>query len=179
RQGITRALADSGRMVRIPCHQVATLAAIDRARGELTVQLGREPLEEEIARTLGITLDDLRALSVVGRAPVSVDEAFAGDEEQTWVNFLNDTEAASPGEDADRNLLKERIGEVLRSLAPRDREVIELRYGLRDGHSHTLDEVAQLLGVTRERIRQIEMRGLLKLRQPDRSERLVEFAEVA
>jgi RNA polymerase primary sigma factor len=179
RQGITRALADSGRMVRVPCHQVATLSAIDRARGELTLQFGREPVDEEICRHLKISHDDLRALTVVGRAPVSVDEAFSGDDEQTWVNFLNDESAANPGEDADRSLLRERIGEVLRSLAPRDREVIELRYGLRDGHSHTLDEVAQVLGVTRERIRQIEMRGLLKLRQPDRSDRLAEFADVA
>jgi RNA polymerase primary sigma factor len=178
RQGITRALADHGRMVRIPCHQVATLAAIDRTRGELTIQLGREPLDEEVAGAMKISLGDLQALTAVGRAPVSMDEAFAGDEEQTWANFLNDQQAAGPGEDADRHLLRERIVEVLKSLAPRDREVLELRYGLRDGRTHTLDEVATYLGVTRERIRQIEMRGLLKLRQPERSSRLADFAVI-
>ena len=90
---------------------------------------------------------------------------------------MGDPSASSPGQAVDHHLLRERIAEVLRSLAPREREVIELRFGLRDGHPRTLDEVARTYGITRERIRQIEARGLLKLRQPNRSERLVEFAD--
>jgi len=177
RQGITRALADHARTVRVPCHQVGMLAAIERVRGELTVQKGREPSVEEIAKVLGVTPEEARSLRVVGRHPVSLHEPLGGDGERALEDFLGDADAASPGRAADQHLLKERIGEVLRSLTPREREVIELRFGLRDGHPRTLDEVARTYGITRERIRQIEARGLLKLRQPNRSQRLVEFAE--
>jgi RNA polymerase primary sigma factor len=178
RQGITRALADQGRMVRVPCHQGATLAAIDRTRGELTTQLGREPAEEELAAALHMTPEALRTLTVVSRPPISLDELFAGNDEQTWAAYVRD-EAAGPGETTDQHLLRARIDEVLRSLAPRDREVLELRFGLQEGGVHTLDEVARKLGVTRERIRQIEARALLKLRQPERRDRLAEFTGAA
>ena len=178
RQAVQRAVADHGRTVRVPSHKVATLAALDRVRGELTTRHGREPDENAVAAAMGITPEDVRALSVVGRPPVSLDEVYAGDDEQTWAGVLGDAHAANPGDEADRHLLRARIAEVLRSLAPRDREVIELRYGLRDGRAQTLDEVAEVMGVTRERIRQIEMRGLLKLRQSDRSGRLAGFAAV-
>jgi RNA polymerase primary sigma factor len=178
RQGITRALADHARTVRVPCHQVGMLAAIERVRGELTVKLGREPMVEEIASILGVTPEETRSLRVVGRHPVSLHEPLGGDGERALEDFLSDADAAThPGRAVDQHLLKERIGEVLRSLTPREREVIELRFGLRDGHPRTLDEVARTYGITRERIRQIEARGLLKLRQPNRSRRLVEFAE--
>jgi RNA polymerase primary sigma factor len=177
RQGITRALADHARTVRVPCHQVGMLAAIERVRGELTVQHGREPTVEEIASVLGVTPEETRSLRVVGRHPVSLHEPLGGDGERALEDFLGDTETTNPGRAVDQHMLKERIGEVLRSLTPREREVIELRFGLRDGHPRTLDEVARTYGITRERIRQIEARGLLKLRQPNRSQRLVEFAE--
>src|SRR5262249_53480334 len=147
----TRALADHARMVRVPSHQVTTLAAIDRVRGELTVRHGREATEEEVAAAMRLTPEDLRALSAGSRPPVSLDEGFGGNEENTWLAYLNDTAAASPGTAADHHLLGERIAEVLRSLPPRDREVLELRFGLRDGKTRTLDEVARMLGVTRER----------------------------
>jgi RNA polymerase primary sigma factor len=179
RQGITRALADQSRMVRVPCHQGATLAAIDRTRGELTTRLGHEPSEEELAVAMQMTPDVLRALTVVSRPPISLDELFAGNDEQTWAAYVSDDAVAGPGETTDRHLLRERIDEVLRSLAPRDREVLELRFGLQDGRVHTLDEVARKIGVTRERIRQIEARALLKLRQPERRDRLVEFTGAA
>jgi RNA polymerase primary sigma factor len=178
RQGITRALADHARTVRVPCHQVGMLAAIERVRGELTVQHGREPSVEEIAKVLGVTPEETRSLRVVGRHPVSLHEPLGGDGERALEDFLSDSGTTSnPGRAVDQHLLKERIGEVLRSLTPREREVIELRFGLRDGHPRTLDEVARTYGITRERIRQIEARGLLKLRQPNRSQRLVEFAQ--
>jgi RNA polymerase primary sigma factor len=179
RQSITRALSDLARTVRIPCHQVSMLAAIERVRGELTVRLNREPTSEEIGDVLGISGDETRMLRVVGRQPVSLDEPLGGQEADSMEAFLTDTSTDSPGEAVDRHLLKERIAEVLTSLTPRDRQVIELRFGLLDGTPRSLDEVAQIFGITRERIRQIEHRGLVKLRQPDRRGRLAEFADVA
>ncbi len=178
RQGITRALADHARTVRVPCHQVGTLAAIERVRGELAVQNGREPSVEEIAAALGVSAEETQSLRVVSRHPISLHEPLGGDGERALEDFLDDPGASNPGKEVDQHLLRERIGEVLRSLTPREREVIELRFGLRDGHPRTLEEVARAYGITRERIRQIEARGLLKLRQPIRRERLADFAEV-
>ncbi len=177
RQGITRALADHARTIRVPCHQVGTLAAVERVRGELSIQQGREPTVEEIAAVLGVTPEETQSLRIVSRHPVSLHEPLGGDGERALEDFLNDPDAANPGQQVDQHLLRERIAEVLRSLTPREREVIELRFGLRDGQPRTLEEVARAYGITRERIRQIEARGLLKLRQPLRSQRLAEFAE--
>ncbi len=177
RQGITRALADHARTVRVPCHQIGTLASIERVRGELQVQQGREPTIEEIAGALGLTAEETCQLRVVARHPVSLHEPLGGEGERALEEFLDDPAALNPGLAAERNLLRERIGEVLRSLTPREREVIELRFGLRDGHPRTLEEVARAYGITRERIRQIEARGMLKLRQPVRSQQLAEFAQ--
>jgi RNA polymerase primary sigma factor len=177
RQGITRALADHARTIRVPCHQVGTLAAVERVRGELSVASGREPTAEEIAKVLGVTTEETQSLRVVSRHPVSLHEPLGGDGERALEDFLDDPDATNPGQAVDQHLLRERIAEVLRSLTPREREVIELRFGLRDGQPRTLEEVARTYGITRERIRQIEARGLLKLRQPLRSQRLAEFAE--
>jgi RNA polymerase primary sigma factor len=178
RQAVTRALHDLSRMVRVPCHQVSTLAAVERVQGELTIRLGREPRQEEVAKALGIKPEDLRSLRVAGRAPVSLDEPHGTGDDDALQDFLDDKGADNPGEAADQHLLKARIEEALRCLAPRDREVIELRFGLKDGTPRTLDEVAHTFGVTRERIRQIESRGLDKLRQPERSECLADFAGI-
>jgi RNA polymerase primary sigma factor len=177
RQGITRALADHARTVRVPCHQVSTLAAMERIRGELVAAHGREPSVEEIAASLGVSADETRSLRAVSRHPLSIHEPLTGDAERALGDFLDDPSAVDPDHMVDQNLLRERITEVLRSLTPREREVIELRFGLKDGQPRTLDEVAKCYGITRERIRQIEARGLLKLRQPLRSQRLVGFAE--
>ena len=179
RQGVQRALSDLSRTVRVPCHQVTTMAAIDRVRGELTTTLGREPGLDEIADVLGISPEDTRLLGVVARPPVSLQEPFEGDQEHSLEDFLSDRSEANPGRTVDLHLLRERLAEVLRSLAPRDREVIELRFGLHDGRPRSLEEVAQLFGVTRERVRQIESRGLRKLREDERRDRLAGFAEVA
>ncbi len=113
----------------------------------------------------------------MSRHPISLQEPLGGDAERALGDFLDDPAAINPGATADHHLLRERIAEVLRSLTPREREVIELRFGLRDGQPRTLDEVARCYGITRERIRQIEARGLVKLRQPNRSQRLVGFTE--
>jgi RNA polymerase primary sigma factor len=177
RQGIQRALHDHGRTVRVPCHQVGALAAIERVRIELTGNFGREPTVEEIAAKLGSKVDETRSLRVVGRHPVSLHDPVGDDGERALEDFLSDTNVPNPGEHVDNLLLRERLTEVLRSLAPREREVIELRFGLVDGHPKTLDEVARIYNITRERIRQIEARGLLKLRHASRSSRLEPFTE--
>jgi RNA polymerase primary sigma factor len=177
RQGITRALADNARTVRVPCHQIATLSAIERVRGEMSAATGREPSIEDISKKLGVKTEDTRSLRAVGRHPVSLHEPVGGEGERALEDFLSDHHTLNPGLHVDQHLLRERIGEVLRSLAPREREVIELRFGLKDGQPKTLDEVAKVYGITRERIRQIEARGLLKLRQPIRSQRLEEFKD--
>jgi RNA polymerase primary sigma factor len=179
RQGITRALADQSRTVRVPCHQISVLTAIERVRGELVLEQEREPTEDEIARVMKTTPEEIRSLRIVGHHPVSLDEPVGGDQEFRLQESLRQEEAVSPVQAADLQLLRDRLREVLRSLAPRDREVIELRYGLQDGRPRTLDEVAQAFGITRERIRQIESRGLDKLRQPERRARLAAFTELA
>ena len=179
RQGITRALSDLSRTVRVPTHQVSVLRALDRVRGELTVACGREPTVSEIAAALRMTPQEARVLMSVRTEPVSLHEPVSDGDggAQTLEDFMSDRSEKAPGEAADRRLLKDRIDEVLRCLAPRDREVIELRYGLKDGQPRSLEEVARLYGVTRERIRQIEARGMDRLRQPDRSDRLSGFVE--
>jgi RNA polymerase primary sigma factor len=180
RQGITRALADHSRTVRVPSHQVSVLRALERARGELTAQRGSEPTLEEIAAAVGITPAEARSLEAAGRQPASLDLSFAGDQEDgTLQDFLNDSTTPDVAREVDLQLLRQRLDEVLRCLAPRDREVIELRFGLKDGRPRSLDEIAQRFGITRERIRQIESRGLAKLRHPDRSCRLAGFSSVA
>lgn len=177
RQGIQRALADNARTVRVPCHQVGLLSAIERVRGELIVQTGREPTIEDIAKVLGTSAEEAKSLRAVARQPLSLHEPMGDDAERALSEFLDDRSMTSPGENVDATLLKERIAEVLKSLTPREREVIELRFGLKDGNPRTLDEVAQAYGITRERIRQIESRSLSKLRQPIRSNRLAGFTE--
>jgi RNA polymerase primary sigma factor len=178
RQSIQRALHDNGRTVRVPCHQVGTLAAMERVRADLVSTLSREPTNEEIAAVLGTGVDETRSLRAVGRHPVSIHDPVGGGEgERALEDFLSDRASPTPGDFVDRHLLTERIHEVLKSLAPREREVIEMRFGLLDGHPKTLDEVARRFKITRERIRQIEARGLSKLRQQPRSSRLEEFAE--
>lgn len=177
RQSIQRALADLSRTVRVPCHQIAVLSQTEKARAELAVELNREPTIEELAKRVKLPVDEVRSLRVVGRHPVSLHEPMGGDGERALEDFLKDRCSGTPGEHVDQHLLRERIVEVLKSLAQREREVLELRYGLRDGQPKTLDEVARLFGITRERIRQIEARGITKLRQPMRSQRLEQFAE--
>jgi len=176
REGVSRAVAEHGRAIRVPCHRTALLNAIDRMRGELSARLGRQPCDTEVASNLGITLDEMRTLSTAGMPVLSLNEAYG--EDGTWIQNLADEGSANPDETADRNLLRERIQETLRCLSPRDREVIEMRFGLKDGQPRTLEEVAQALAVSRERVRQIEARALTKLRDPTRRQRLAAFTDL-
>jgi RNA polymerase primary sigma factor len=177
RQGVTRALADSARTVRVPSHQISVLRAIERVRGEMTVQ-GSEPTLEAIAKKLGITIEDARVLHTAGHHTASLDVAPHGDDESGTLRELVHTQPAPDlGRELDRKILRERLDESLRWLPPRYREVIELRYGLRDGRAWSLEEVAQAFGITRERVRQIQAAALDKLRQPERSAGLAHFGE--
>jgi RNA polymerase primary sigma factor len=178
RQSIQRAIAELARTVRVPCHQIAMIAHTERARNELIAELNREPTNEEIAERLKISPNEVRALRAVGKNPVSLQDPISGTEgERSLEDFLKDRGSPVPGDSADLMLLRERIGEVLKSLGQREREVLEYRYGIKDGVPKTLDEVAQIFGITRERIRQIEARGILKLRQPTRKQQLRDFTE--
>lgn len=177
RQGIQRALADHARTVRVPCHQVSMLAAMERVRGELLGRTGKDPSIEDLSKALGISPEETKALRAVSRMPLSLQEPMGDETERPLEEVINDPRAENPGENVDQTLLRDRIAEVLRSLTPREREVVELRFGLKDGQPRTLDEVARCYGITRERIRQIEARSLVKLRQPTRSKRLEGFAE--
>lgn len=181
RQGITRALADDGRTVRVPAHQAKVLREISRMRDELTTRNGTEPTTDELAAALRIAPEEVRVLQAAGhRHLVSLDTPLGDDPaDGTVQELLRDRESPALAEAIDRQLLRERVSEVLRCLATRDREVIELRFGLRDGTPRTLDEVAREFGITRERVRQIEKRAMDRLRQPDRAVRLAEFAEAA
>jgi len=178
RQGVQRALADHARTVRVPCHQIGLIAKMERKKNEMTAASGQEPTSDELAVALGVKSEETKSLRAVGKQPISLHEPIGGDGERAIEDFLSDGHVPNPGENVDARLLRERINEVLRSLAPREREVIELRFGLRDGTPRTLDEVAKQYGITRERIRQIEARGILKLRQPTRAVRLEGFADV-
>jgi RNA polymerase primary sigma factor len=155
---------------------VSRLREIERVQVDLTARNSREPTEEEIAKRLKVTPAEVRSILAVGRQPVSLDDHYSEGDENDFHNALADRGAESPAEETDRQLLKERIAELLRGLTPRDREVLELRYGLRDGSPHSLEEVARMYGVTKERIRQIVVRGLSKLREPESRGRLAEFA---
>jgi len=177
RQGVTRALEDQARTIRVPCNQVAMLGAVERVRGELRAAHGYEPSADQVAAALKITPEEARFLRLANRPTVTLDEAAGGSNgTEPLQDYLKDARAVDPAEAVDRSLLRERMGEVLRCLTPRDREVIEMRYGLRDGQPRTLDEVARTFGVTRERVRQIEARGLKRLREPERRRQLAGFA---
>ena len=177
RQGVTRALSDQSRTVRVPTHLIRLVRDLERIQQELALSLGREPKIEEIAEAAGISVSEARTLRVSGHAPASLNEMIGLDEEQSLVDVLTDDRIADPVDTADSQLLRERIDEALRALPARDRAVIELRFGLRDGRPRSLDEVSQLYGITRERIRQIETRGLERLRDGQRD--LAHFVQSA
>jgi RNA polymerase primary sigma factor len=177
RQGVTRALSDTARTVRIPCNWVGILRQVEEVQGDFMIKNRRAPTLEEIAMELNVKPAEVRSILALGHQPLSLDEDHGDEEDSRFHSILADRSALGPAEEADHHFLKERVADLLRCLAPRDREVIELRFGLRDGGPRSLDEVAQIYGVTRERIRQIEARGLKKLRQPERLERLADFAQ--
>ena len=177
RQAITRALADQARTIRVPVHMVETINKMVRIQRQLTLELNREPSDEEIAKKMGISVEKVREVIKISQEPVSLETPIGEEEDSHLGDFLKDESSLSPEEYTENEILKEEIKEVLQTLQPREQEVLELRFGLIDGTSHTLEDVGKRFNVTRERIRQIEAKALRKLRHPSRAKKLRDFLE--
>ena len=175
RQAITRALADQARTIRVPVHMVETINKMARVQRQLTLELNREPSEEEIAKKMGIGVDKVREVMKISQDPVSLETPIGEEDDSHLGDFIKDERSMSPEEYATNEILKEEIKSVLLTLQEREQEVLELRFGLVDGTSHTLEEVGKKFNVTRERIRQIEAKALRKLRHPSRAKKLKDF----
>jgi RNA polymerase primary sigma factor len=177
RQAITRAIADQARTIRIPVHMVETINKLVRISRRLVQEYGREPTSEEIGRELELPPDRVREIMKVSQEPVSLETPIGEEEDSHLGDFLPDESALAPADAASHQLLKEQVMDVLSSLTPRERKVLELRFGLEDGRSRTLEEVGREFSVTRERIRQIEAKALRKLRHPTRSKKLKDYLD--
>jgi RNA polymerase primary sigma factor len=177
RQAITRAIADQARTIRIPVHMVETINKLVRIQRQLLQDLGREPLPEEIGRQMGIPAEKVREILKVSQEPVSLETPIGEEEDSHLGDFIEDSDAVVPIDAASFILLQEQLESVLHTLSEREKKVIQLRFGLMDGHPRTLEEVGREFGVTRERIRQIESKTLSKLRHPSRSQKLRDYLE--
>jgi RNA polymerase primary sigma factor len=177
RQAITRAIADQARTIRIPVHMVETINKLRKKTRQLAQELGRKPSEEELAASMTISINKLREIIKVAQEPLSLETPIGKEEDSRLGDFIEDREAEAPAQSVAHELLREDLTEVLAGLSLRERDVLRLRFGLDDGRQRTLEEVGQLFGVTRERIRQIEAKALRKLRHPNRSRRLREYIE--
>jgi len=177
RQAITRAIADQARTIRIPVHMVETINKLVRVSRRLLQELGREPTDEEIGEEMGITPEKVREIVKVSQDPVSLETPIGEEEDSHLGDFVEDREAVSPSDAASLTMLHSEVEDVLDTLTPRERRVLQLRFGLIDGHQRTLEEVGKRFGVTRERIRQIEAKALRKLRHPSRSKKLRDYLE--
>ena len=177
RQAITRALADQARTIRVPVHMVETINKMVRVQRQLTLELNREPSEEEIAKKMNISVDKVREVIKISQDPVSLETPIGEEDDSHLGDFIKDESSLSPEEYTENEILKEEINEVLESLQPREQEVLRLRFGLKDGTCHTLEEVGKKFNVTRERIRQIDAKALRKLRHPSRAKKLKDFME--
>src|SRR5215469_1486508 len=177
RQAITRAIADQARTIRIPVHMVETINKLVRVQRRLLQELGREPSDEEVAEEMGITPDKVREIVKVSQDPVSLETPIGEEEDSHLGDFVEDKDATSPSDAASLTMLHNEVEDILDTLTPRERRVLQLRFGLIDGHQRTLEEVGKRFGVTRERIRQIEAKALRKLRHPSRSKKLRDYLE--
>ena len=177
RQAITRAIADQARTIRIPVHMVETINKVKKVSSQLLHENGHEPSAEEIAERLDMPVDKVREIMRVAQEPVSLETPIGEEEDSHLGDFIPDDEAPVPAEAASQTLLKEQLADVLKTLTPREEEVLRLRFGLKDGRPRTLEEVGKVFNVTRERIRQIEAKAIRKLRHPSRSKKLRDFLD--
>jgi len=175
RQAITRSIADQARTIRVPVHMVETINKLARIQRQMTLELNREPSEDELAEKMGISVDKIRDIYKISQEPVSLETPIGEEDDSHLGDFIKDERNASPEEYATNEMLKDEISNVLLTLTEREEKVIRLRFGLEDGKSRTLEEVGQMFGVTRERIRQIEAKALRKLRHPSRSKKLKDY----
>ena len=177
RQAITRAIADQARTIRIPVHMVETINKLVRVQRQLLQDLGRDPTPEEIGAEMDMSAERVREIQKISQEPVSLETPIGEEEDSQLGDFIEDSQAVVPPDAASFSMLQEQLTQVLDGLADRERKVIELRFGLVDGHPRTLEEVGREFGVTRERIRQIESKTLAKLRHPSRSSKLKDYIE--
>ena len=177
RQAITRAIADQARTIRIPVHMVETINKLKKVTRRLAQERSRKPTEEELAAEMGVSISKLRDIVKIAQEPLSLETPIGKEEDSRLGDFIEDQAADAPIKTVASELLKEDLAEVLCTLSARERDVLRLRFGMDDGRQRTLEEVGQLFGVTRERIRQIEAKALRKLRHPNRSKRLREYVE--
>ena len=175
RQAITRAIADQARTIRVPVHMVETINKLARVQRQLTQELNREPTDEEIAEKLDISIEKVREVYKISQDPVSLETPIGEEEDSHLGDFIPDGHTMGPEEYATVEMLKEELNNVLATLTEREEKVLRLRFGLDDGQCRTLEEVGQIFGVTRERIRQIEAKALRKLKHPSRSRKLKDF----
>ena len=175
RQAITRALADQARTIRVPVHMVETINKMSRIQRQMTLELNREPSDEEIAARMDIPVEKVREVIKISQDPVSLETPIGEEDDSHLGDFLKDENSLSPEEYATNQILKEEIKSVLSTLQIREQQVLELRFGLIDGTCYTLEEVGKRFNVTRERIRQIEAKALRKLRHPSRAKKLKDF----
>ena len=175
RQAITRALADQARTIRVPVHMVETINKMSRIQRQMTLELNREPSEEEIAAKMDIPVEKVREVIKISQDPVSLETPIGEEDDSHLGDFIKDERSLSPEEYATNEILKEEISSVLDTLQSREKQVLELRFGLIDGTCYTLEEVGKRFNVTRERIRQIEAKALRKLRHPSRAKKLKDF----
>ncbi|HZJ16659.1 MAG TPA: RNA polymerase sigma factor RpoD, partial [Chthoniobacteraceae bacterium] len=178
RQAITRSIADQARTIRIPVHMIETINKLMRAQKQLIQDFGREPTPEEIADEIQMPVERVRAVLKMAQQPISLQSPVGDGEDTNFGDFIEDKTADNPSEMTSYSLLKDKLGDVLSSLTERERKVLELRFGLGDGYSRTLEEVGKQFKVTRERIRQIEAKALRKMRHPTRIRQLQGFIEV-
>ena len=177
RQAITRAIADQARTIRIPVHMVETINKLIRESRQLLQELGREPLPEEIAERMGISVERVREILKISQEPVSLETPIGEEEDSHLGDFIQDQNVPVPAEAAASNLLRDQLNEVLDTLTEREQKVLRLRFGMDDGRARTLEEVGKEFQVTRERIRQIEAKALRKLRHPSRSRKLKDYLD--
>jgi RNA polymerase primary sigma factor len=177
RQAVTRGLADQARTIRVPVHMVEAINKHIRVSRRLLQELGREPTDEEIAEEMGVTPDKVRETVRIAKDPLSLDSPVGEEDDARLGDFIEDGEAPTPSDAASLTMLRAEVEDILDTLTPRERRVVQLRFGLIDGHQRTLEDVGRRFGVTRERIRQIEAKALRKLRHPSRSRRLTDFLE--
>ena len=177
RQAITRAIAEQARTIRIPVHMIDLMAKMRHASNRLLQELGREPSPEEAAAGANVSNDDYAKVMRIARTPISLDRPMGENDDNYFREFVEDEQTDRPERYASNEMLRAQLEKVLKTLTPRERKIISLRYGLQNGYSYTLEEVGRIFRVTRERVRQIEAKAMKKLQHPTRSDSLTGFLE--